>query len=87
MTGDRHEVKYFGATVNRTLQLAREASSDRLLLTPAIWSDPGVASAFIEHLQPAPIGMTPDVESIRQITLNIPQSHLNDAHRIHEGSF
>ncbi|WP_010586720.1 protein kinase domain-containing protein [Schlesneria paludicola] len=70
VTGDRHEVRYFGATINRTRQLARAAAPHRLLLTPEIWADPGVMTAYQDeiHLVAADTHKFPD--SIRQIGLN-----------------
>lgn len=48
VTGDRQEVKYFGSTINRVHQLARDASTNRLSMTPEIWSDPAVIAALPE---------------------------------------
>ncbi len=87
VTGDRHEVKYFGATINRTQQLALEASPDQLLLTSEIWSDLGVVLEFVQHLRPVSSGNTPNEESVQQIALNIPQSQLGDSICQNESSF
>lgn len=52
MTGDRQEVTYFGATINRTMQLARHAETRRLLMTHEIWADPGVAASYGKLMRP-----------------------------------
>ena len=69
VTGDRNEVKYFGQTINRLRQLAPQAPPGQLLLTRAIWSDPGVMAAFAQQLQPCADGMESADESIHQISL------------------
>jgi len=48
VTGDRNEVKYFGATINRVHQLARDASVNQLSITSEVWSDPAVFAALPE---------------------------------------
>jgi hypothetical protein len=50
VTADRNDMKYFGATVNRTMQLLREAPAGDLLLTREIWSDPGISAAYPDSL-------------------------------------
>jgi class 3 adenylate cyclase len=71
VTGDRNEVKYFGATVNRTRQLARVAIPGSLILSRAVWSDPGVVSFYAEQLQPFPNGDEFGQEALQQIAFPI----------------
>ena len=73
VTGDRHDVKYFGATINRTRQLARDADSDQLFLTPEIWADPGVMAAYQSEIRSVPVQPNRSLDLIRLIDLNSAQ--------------
>ena len=57
--GDRHEVKYFGATITQTLKLALEATTNQLLLTQEISNEHGVAAALVDDLQQTTIEKLP----------------------------
>ena len=52
VTGDREEIRYFGGTINRTIQLARHAEARRLLLTHDIWADPDVSATYGKLMRP-----------------------------------
>ena len=70
VTGDRNEVRYFGATINKTLRAVQNATAGHLLLTRSIWSDPGVTSAFGSSLEPIGQDQIANCEAIQQIALN-----------------
>ena len=73
VTGDRNEVRYFGATVNRARQLVRSTSVNQLLLTREVWSDPGVEAGYAEQWGLLIDEVTTSEEPIRQLTFNISQ--------------
>ena len=74
VTGDRNEIKYFGATIHRTLELARSATADSLWLTREIWTDPGISEAFEASLLPIkPESIVLD-QPLKQISIKAPHS-------------
>ncbi len=74
VTGDRQEVKYFGATINRTISLANRGETDQLLMTREVWSDPGVSIEYSEQMKPDAPHL--EEESIRWISMNRPRGDL-----------
>lgn len=69
VTSDRHEVNYFGATVNLTRRLAQDAGSNQLLLTNEISSDPAVQSKFANLMKPSNLRRPNENSSIQMIIL------------------
>lgn len=70
VTSDRNGTRYFGATVNETVRLARRVPAGKLLLTYDAWSDPGALAALGDQLQPFTDDASTADDSLRQVHLN-----------------
>jgi class 3 adenylate cyclase len=75
VTSDRHEINYFGATVNETVHLARRAPSGQLVLTCDAWSDPGVQDV-LALLGPDSEVRVSTANSLQQIPMNMRRASL-----------
>lgn len=76
VTSDRNGTRYFGATVNETVRLARRVPAGKLLLTYDAWSDPGALAALGDQLQPFTDDTSTADDSLRQVHLNSQRANL-----------